>query len=231
MGLRPGGGARVISVLVPSRGRPESLAGSVSSLLGNAANPDGVEILVALDPDDDGPYADLRLGPRVWFWTAPERYGYARLERYYNHLATMANGDWLLGTWNDDARMLTQDWDAIIEQQDPAVLWLGCTTMGGGNFWPAWPAAWTKAIGHVALVSNVDVWMSEIGRRLHRERQIPVEVHHDRYDVTGGHDDQTYAEGRAVMGAFANHPDYDTPDNRAARIRDTVTIRRLLESA
>ena len=219
----------MISVLIPSRGRPKSLAESAASLLDLAANPDQVEILVALDPDDAGPYADLRLGPQVTFWTAPERYGYMRLERYYNHLATMAKGDWLLGTWNDDARMLTQGWDAIIEAQDPAVLWLGCTTMGGGNFWPAWPAAWTKALGHVALVSNVDVWMSEIGRRLGRERQVPVEVFHDRKDVTGGHDDATYAEGRAVLGSWANHPDYDTPDNRAARIRDTVTIRRLLE--
>ena len=219
----------MISVLIPSRGRPKSLAGSADSLLSLAANPDQVEILAAIDPDDEPAYAGLRDEGRIRFWTAPERYGYMRLERYYNHLAAMAQGSWLLGTWNDDARMLTQGWDEIIEAQDPAVLWLGCTTMGGGNFWPAWPAAWTRALGHVALVSNVDVWMSEIGRRLGRERQIPVEVFHDRKDVTGGHDDATYAEGRAVMGSWANHPDYDTPDNRAARFRDTVTIRRLLE--
>ena len=78
----------MISVLMPSRGRPESAAASAESLFSLAANPDQVEILVALDPDDDGPYADLRLGPRACFWTAPERYGYMRLERYYNHLAT-----------------------------------------------------------------------------------------------------------------------------------------------
>ncbi len=217
----------MISVLCPTRGRPGPLAESVSSLLDLASG--AVEVLTALDPDDSaGLDAAARLPVRAW--TAPERFGYMQLHRYYNHLASMAGGEWLL-VWNDDARMLTAGWDEIIAAQEQGALWLSCTTMRGGNFFPAWPAAWTRACGHVALAANIDVWISEVGRRLGREQQIPVEVFHDRYDVTGGHDDQTYAEGRKVMGAFANHPDYDTPDNRAARIRDTVTIRRLLESA
>ena len=222
----------MISVLTPSRGRASSLRDSVFAIIDHAASRDAVEVLVALDPDDEDAETARYLTegvPQVRYWTAPERYGYMQLHRYYNHLASMAGGEWLL-VWNDDARMLTAGWDEIIAAQERGALWLSCTTMRGGNFFPAWPAAWTRACGHVALAANIDVWISEVGRRLGRERQIPVEVFHDRYDVTGGHDDQTYAEGRAVMGAFANHPDYDTPDNRAARIRDTVTIRRLLEA-
>lgn len=214
---------------MPSRGRPDSLAESVASLLALAKDPASVEVLVAADPDDPGTADAARSLDGVRLWTAPERYGYMRLHRYYNRLAAMAEGEWLLGTWNDDARMLTPGWDEIIEAQQPGVLWSATRGMHGGNFWPCWPRAWSDAWGHVALCANVDVWVSEVGGRLGRQWQIPVEILHDRFDVTGGHDDQTYAEGRKVMGAYANHPDYDSPANREARIRDSLTARRLME--
>jgi len=214
----------MISVLCPSRGRPESLSGSIGSLLSLASDMTGVEILVAADPDD---HATAGAVPAVAAcWTAPERYGYAQLHRYYNHLAALARGEWLL-LWNDDARMLTRDWDKVIEGQEPGVLWPGSNQ--GPYFFPAWPKAWSDAWGHVSLSPNVDVWLSEVGSRLGLARPVPVEIVHDRKDITGGHDDLTYAEGRAVMGAYSNHPDYDSAANREARIRDAIAVRRLLE--
>lgn len=230
----------MISVLLPSRGRPQSLAKSVGSLLNTAADPERVQVLVAADPDDEitrnlavvlgdgesaaGARGDVRL------WVAPERYGYQALHEYYNGLASLAKGDWCL-LWNDDATMLTTGWDTVIHAQDPApaVLWLSSNQGMGGNFFPAWPRAWSDHLGHISLSPNVDVWISEVGRRIGRERQIPVQVLHDRADVTGGHQDQTYAEGRALMGPYANHPVHDSPEGREQRFRDAITLRRLLE--
>lgn len=216
----------MISVLLPSRGRPDSLIESVASLAAIAKDPDAVEVLVAIDPDDPATVdATLDLdGVRPW--TAPERYGYAQLHRYYNHLATMAKGEWLL-LWNDDATMRTPGWDEVIGGQEPGVLWLASNQ--GPYYFPAWPRAWSDAWGHVSLSPNVDVWVSEVGARVGRTVPVPVEIHHDRKDITGGHDDQTYAEGRALMGAYSNHPDYDSAANREARIRDAITVRRLME--
>jgi len=223
----------LISVLCPSRGRPESLRASAGSLLELAADMSSVEILVGMDPDDE-----LTVNSGLWAtpawpenaivrpWAAPERFGYAQLHRYYNALADQARGDWLL-LWNDDAVMKTQGWDEVIGRQEPCVLWPGANQ--GQFYFPAWPKAWSDAWGHVSLSPNVDVWVSEVGNRLGRARPVPVEIFHDRKDITGGHDDQTYAEGRAVMGACANHPDYDSAANREARIRDAITVRRLLE--
>ena len=222
----------MISVLLPSRGRPESLGESVTSLIGLAADPFAVEVLVGADPDDPETAgrdwtAEWEAGWGVQCWTAPERYGYAQLHRYYNHLAGMAKGEWLL-LWNDDARMLTQGWDQVLAAQEPGVLWLGSNQ--GQYYFPAWPRAWSDAWGHTSLSPNVDVWVSEVGTRLGLARPVPAGILHDRKDITGGHDDATYAEGRAVMGAYSNHPDYSSPANREARIRDAIAVRKLTEA-
>jgi hypothetical protein len=222
----------VISVLCPSRGRPESLCRSVDSLLGLAADPGTVRVLVAADPDDDSTLidADRKMGNKASVHLMPERFGYSQLHRYYNYLAGIAAGEWLM-VWNDDALMLTRGWDEIVHAQQPGALWLTANHAPGGNFFPVFPAAWARAWGHVALVANIDVWIQEVAARAGRMWKIPVEVFHDRFDVTGNeaNDDATYREGRAVMGLYSNHPDYDSPANREARIRDAIAVRRLME--
>ena len=185
----------MISVLIPSRGRPDSLAASILSMRDLAAGPDGLEFLVAVDPDDTVTLGAL---PPARIWTAPERYGYTGLHRYYNHLASMATGDWLM-VWNDDARMLTPSWDAVIGWQPPAVLWPQANHSPHACTFPVWPRAWTVATGHVSLSPHCDTWMQRTGEQTAMLR-IPVSVLHDRYDVTGSHGDQTYAEGRALLG-------------------------------
>lgn len=222
----------MISVLCPSRGRPESLRASAGWLFSLASDISSVEVLVAMDPDDK-PTLESGMwctpawpeGATVRPWIAPERYGYARIHEYCNHLAAMARGDWLL-LWNDDATMRTPGWDKVIEAEAPGVLWT--QSNHGQYFFPAWPKAWSDAWGHASLSPNVDVWVSEVGTRLGLARPVPVAVFHDRKDITGGHDDATYAEGRAVMGSYANHPGHDSPASREQRIADAVTVRRML---
>lgn len=104
----------MISVLCPSRGNPELLARSVQSLRARAwAEP---EILIAADADDAATCRKaLELTGRVHI---SERAGYDRLHEYYQALAAVATGDWLL-VWNDDAVMMTDGWDARIGELPP----------------------------------------------------------------------------------------------------------------
>ncbi|HEY6117710.1 MAG TPA: glycosyltransferase, partial [Candidatus Dormibacteraeota bacterium] len=111
----------MISVLLPSRGRPKALEETITGLLRLADEPDAIQVLVAADPDDDGTLA-AELPDQVTVWTAPQRYGYPRLHEYVNALAAQAGGDWLM-LWNDDARILTPGWDQAIEAAPQAVLW------------------------------------------------------------------------------------------------------------
>lgn len=214
---------QLVSVLLPSRGRPTALAGTINRLLDLADRPDGVQILVAADPDDPGTCgADLPRQATVW--TAPERYGYPRLHEYVNRLATQADGGWLM-LWNDDARILTEGWDTIIGAQPPGVLWPRSNDIATCNTFPIWPRAWTDHLGHVSLSPHCDSWIQFLGQSLGRHDRVDVEILHDRADLTGGHDDQTRAESLAGYRTA----DYGSPAMEAARAADVAALRTLLD--
>jgi hypothetical protein len=217
----------MISALLPSRGRLASLVVSVGSLVTTASRPENVEVLVMGDPDDIAsiPAAWRYPAPRqVRAWIAPERYGYGRLHEYYNALAARAGGDWLL-IWNDDATMLTDGWDEIIEAAGPAVLWLEANHSPQANMFPAWPRAWYEAAGRVSGSPHCDSWLQLLGGLL-GQRRVPVQVAHHRADVTGEHADATYAEGRGLIGTDGYWPG-GQPDNGAV-LADALRIREVL---
>jgi hypothetical protein len=179
-----------ISVLLPTRNRPELLAHSIRSLLDNADAPDGIEILLAVD-------ADAPAAPpfQVKTWTAPERYGSLRMQEYYNHLAAVASGTWLM-IWNDDTTMLTPHWDSVVRANPGMCLWLDHCGTGPDhcNMFPIWPRAWTETLGHVADGSpRVDTWLQEVAELLGKQVKVPVQVEHISPD------DQTWREGREYL--------------------------------
>lgn len=217
-------GDQLISVLLPSRGRPKALAESVSTLLGLADRPGGIEIIIAADPDDE-PTLQTELPWQARLWTAPERYGYSRLHEYVNRLAEQADGDWLM-LWNDDARILTPGWDTVIEAAPTGVLWPHSNDIPTCNTFPIWPRTWTDRLGHVSLSPHNDSWIQYLGQSLGRHERVAVEVLHDRADLTGGHDDQTRAESLAGYRSA----DYASPAMQAAREADVAVLRALLDA-
>jgi GT2 family glycosyltransferase len=164
-----------ISVLLPTRNRPELLAHSISSLLDLAERPEDIEFLLAVDPDAP---AELPRG-QGQVWTAPERYGLDGLHKYYNHLATLATGTWLM-IWNDDAVMTTAGWDALVMKHAPDwVLWPDDNCQPHCNDFPIWPRSWAEFFGYVSLSSRVDTWVQEIGDLLHRQIRVNIYIRHE----------------------------------------------------
>lgn len=214
----------MISVLLPSRGRPAALTESVASLLGLADRPDDIEVLVAVDPDDPDT-SEVGLPRQATLWTAPERYGYPRLHEYVNRLAERASGGWLM-LWNDDARILTEGWDTVVKAASDTVLWPHSNDVPTCNTFPIWPRTWTDHLGHVSLSPHCDSWIQYLGQALDRHERVDVEILHDRADLTGGHDDQTRAESLAGYRTA----DYGSPAMEAARAADVTALRHLLDS-
>ena len=205
----------MISVLLPSRGRPDALRESVTGLLGMAACAENVEIIVAADPDDAA--TQQVRPPRTGMLVAPERYGYANLHVYMNALASVATGKWLM-MWNVDCRMLTPGWDEVILGEAPGILWPAVNYAPGINTFPVIPAAWVKALGHVSLDQSADMWWHDIGEMTGTMRKIPVSIRHEHL-----HGDQTTADKLAVMNVATFH----TPEMDAARAADAAKIARL----
>ena len=189
----------MISAILASRGRPDSLRRSVASLRELADKPDAIEVVVAFDPDDE-PTGAVAEDIGALTVRAPERYGYARLYEYYRAAAEMSTGDWLLN-WNDDAFMTTAGWDSQIEGLPPHIMVADLHNAFSPDLccFPAVRREAVDALGGFCTVDNphMDTWWQEIGRRSNTIDAIPAHVHHDRRDITGGHDDATFREGRS----------------------------------
>jgi hypothetical protein len=215
----------VISVLVPSRGRPGELAGALASLRDRAISPGRVEYLVALDADDPADYGEALAGVYA-IHVAAERYGYQHLHLYWNELAKLARGDWLM-MWNDDTAMLTAGWDNIIRGQPRnCVLWPGVLGHPAvSNPFPVWPAAWSRLLGYVSPVMHPDTYVQGLGNALGRVRRIPVEIRHDRPDLTGRDGDQTHEQGRGLLGPDGMVPGWDRDAVGALVAADAARIR------
>jgi hypothetical protein len=217
----------LVSVCFASRGRPASCGRALQSLFGNAADPGRIEAIVAVDPDEDMDAYRAALPDGARLWVAPERFGYQRLHDYLNPLAKEARGTWCF--WlNDDMVLLTDGWDEIVRRNRPAILWPHANHVHHANIAPIWPRAWSEALGHVTPTTHMDTYLQYLGEALGRHDKIPVEIIHDRADVTGGHDDQTYAEGRKLLGSEGMVPGFDGAAVRAQVEADAQVIRRLL---
>lgn len=200
---------------------------ATDSLIHTAADRLALEIIVAVDPDDD----EVKSAAYPWpveLWVAPERYGYTQLHKYLNALAEQATGEWLMW-FNDDMRMLTRGWDSIITSHRPAVIWPRANHVHHANIAPAWPRAWSNATGRASPTSHMDTYWQRVGEALGRHDQVDVEIFHDRADVTGGHDDQTYAEGRKLLGSEGMIPGWDESEFQQQVTRDVAIIRDALD--
>ncbi|MFB4265322.1 glycosyltransferase family 2 protein [Nonomuraea sp. GTA35] len=213
-----------ISVLLPSRGRPQALHESVASLRTLTDKPRRVEVLVAADPDDHDTIAAAEAIDAT-VWVAPRRYGYAHLHRYVNALAELASGDWLL-LWNDDARMLTTGWDSRTVEAPHGVLWPAHNGSPYLNVFPIVHARLVAMWGHFSLSPHCDSWVQDIADAAGIHHHIDVAVLHDRYDLTGGHNDQTYREAKAGYRTS----DYHSPLMVARRQRDIDILRTAQEA-
>jgi hypothetical protein len=99
----------VISLLCPSRGRPENLRRLSESAFSLAASPLDIEVLAYVDLDDPAlpqyvalDCAEIHTGERIMFTD------------YWNKLAEVARGD-IMGMMGDDVVFRTPGWDVMVE--------------------------------------------------------------------------------------------------------------------
>lgn len=222
-----------ISILLPTRKRTEAVVKSIGSLLANAKDTSRIEILIAYDDDDD---ESRQFFSETWYpflaqceattkVFETERFGYLRLYKYVNFLAEQATGDWIM-FWNDDALMLTENWDEEIVKNDGwfGLLRMPCVTMNHPfALFPIIPREWTEFFGQVSPVNHSDWWIYNVTVPAGRMRNIPVQVYHDRADVTGGNNDETFKEqSYAADGKDPTNPeDYAHPE-RQKDLRDWI---------
>lgn len=192
----------LVSVMLPTRQRTDLVKRSVISLLEKSADPTTIEVLIAYDNDDQMSkdyfvdewkqlISSYKSHTQVYETPA---WGYGDLNNYYNLLASNAQGQWLL-LWNDDALMISQNWDKEVESNRD---FLGMIHMTTDNFqknltlFPMVPKKWIDVFGCLSLSNLNDSWIQDICAEAGTVLPISSKVFHDRFDVTGNNQDSTY---------------------------------------
>lgn len=229
----------VISILLPTRGRKEVLKNSLQSLVSKAKYPERLEILFGVDEDDQGVidyirddlseiFKPLNIEARASIF---KPLGYENLHIYVNTLAGNATGEWLF-FWNDDCLMETKNWDTVIDKHKGKFKLLAPKDNHNGHPYailPIVPKDWFILMGHLSQNPQNDAWLSHIAYMLDIFERINFKFIHDRADITGNNNDETFQNRKYKEGNPQDPADFGHPDMQNARVNSAHKIAWFLE--
>lgn len=214
----------MISVLLPTRGRPEGLKKAVDTLLETAAKPDELEFIFRFD-DDEPIHLSRMVNGHVL--TGP-RLGYSKMHLYYEECIKASKGELLL-TWNDDTEMLTPDWDVLLTEKayepgfGPVMQFIRRDINPiADDTLPLVPRCVYEAMGHLSLHCYVDSWLSCVANLTgmlrfrndvvfhhHRlsdqtamDNQAATKIEHDKFHGFGAEQAQDVVKVKAMLMAL-----------------------------
>jgi hypothetical protein len=226
-------GQFAISMLLATRGRTTALDRSIHSLMTLAADPARIQVMFAFDRDDtvglDHWQNQLQpwMDERGFHYTAMKfnPLGYIRLHIYNNMMAKQARGDWFV-IWNDDAIMQTPGWDTVIRDHDGQFRLLAFHTHNDHPYsiFPILPRKWYDILGYISPHPTQDGWLSQQAYMLDIWERIPVWVEHDRCDLTGNNNDETFQKRAMLEGNPSDPNDFHSFQQMDLRHRDSARL-------
>jgi hypothetical protein len=123
--------------------------------------------------------------------------GYQKLNVYYNTLAGLAWGQWLM-VWNDDALIDTAGWDLVLDRyldHPMPLLRMPCSNFEHPfALFPIIRKEWFNVCGFFSYYTHIDRFLYNVAQNIAGNIivDIPVTVTHDRADLTGNNRDQTF---------------------------------------
>ena len=228
-----------IAVLLPTRGRGDALERSVKSLFDLADHPERIQLMLGFDNDDAEGISAFEETLQPWLDSNGHEYtamgfeplGYTRLNEYVNTLGLASDADWVF-FWNDDTYMETQGWDSVIESHTGEFKLLAVHTHNDHPYsiFPIAPRLWLDHLGHLSPHQISDAWLSQQAYMLDIWERIPVNVVHDRHDLTGNNNDDTYKNRIMYEGNPADPRDFHNYRWSNLRIEETENIAFLLRT-
>jgi hypothetical protein len=222
-----------IAMLLATRGRTDSLGRSIRSLVELADNIAQVQIMFAFDRDDEAGLNYFATDLQPWLdardiaYSAMkfDRMGYIGLHKYNNAMAAQTSAKWLC-IWNDDAVMETQGWDTTIMSYDGEFKLLSYRThnLHPYSIFPIVPRKWYDLLGYISPHPTQDGWVSQQAYMLDIYERIPVDVLHDRYDLTGNNHDDTFRNRPMLEGKPDDPRDFHSKQMLDLRHRDAAKL-------
>jgi ribosomal protein S15P/S13E len=232
--------SRKISFLLPTRGRTAALKQSIESLLSLADMPRTIQICIGFDRDDVATYDYFVEHIQPLFDQYQAGYvvmkfnpmGYANLHKYSNTLAKhTGNSDWLI-IWNDDTVMQTPGWDTVIQSRTGQFKLLAFHTHQDHPYsiFPVVPRKWYELLDYISPHPSQDAWVSQQAYMLDIWERIPVNVLHDRHDITGNNADDTFKNRIILEGNPKNPWDFHSQQMLEFRHRDCEKLAKYMKS-
>jgi 2-polyprenyl-3-methyl-5-hydroxy-6-metoxy-1,4-benzoquinol methylase len=167
----------LVSVLIPTRGRPAQLCQAISSIYDLAQDKSLVEFILKIDDDDLETIEcakNLASALPLKAIVSPRGNGYHDMHTWVNTMSEAATGDWLF-LFNDDARMATPDWDQLVLKLSlAAVNWHGVKDVccipiptAGSEYAEEFMFLRRKVttiLGHYSLIPHNDTWIKTLMR-------------------------------------------------------------------
>lgn len=227
-----------IAILLPTRGRAESLERSIRSLVDNADEIKRVQLMFGFDDDDAvgathfaeviQPYLDKK---KINYTALSfEPMGYIRLNEYVNELARGSDARWLV-FWNDDAIMHSKSWDTDIMKYEGQFKVLAFDTHNKHPYsiFPIVPRMWLELLGYLSPHQISDGWISQQAYMLDIMERTDINVEHDRFDLTGNNHDETFKNRPMLEGNPSDPRDFHSTENTTLRQQDAAKIAQYLE--
>lgn len=200
----------MISLLCPTRGRPDSIRRFVHHALKTAEG--DIEILFYVDSDDEESADTVRSFaiPEVVLVTGPRRV----MSDYWNHLVPAAHGD-ILGLMGDDIVIWTHGWDRMVEEEferwpDRLVFVHGRdglqdARLGTHGFLHR---DWISGVGHMTpdcfSCDYADAWINDVANALGRRVFLPGLMTEHLHPAAGKAPVDATHEERIARGARDN---------------------------
>lgn len=181
--------ASTISLLLPTRQRPNQLSRMVNSVIDTARHPELVEIVAYVDRDDpsyDGVEFDI---DHTWVRGPRSHDGLVNLSVMWNHCYASCEGDIVMHC-GDDIVFRTPDWDVIVREAFDAVPDKVLFAFGqdgyqdGNNFGTHGfiHRKWVETVGYLfppLFVSDYnDAFLNDVAKLIDRHREIPIYTEH-----------------------------------------------------
>lgn len=228
-----------IAVLLPTRGRTDSLSRSIKSIVNCVADTSSIQILMAFDDDDEIGINHFKSEIQPWLdeksitYSAKlfTRLGYQGLNLYYNTLAKDATADWFF-VWNDDSVMETTGWDDVIRKYNGQFKLLKIHTHNEHPYsiFPIVPKAWYDVTGYLSRHQMIDAELSQIAYMIDVIEIVDIYATHERPDLVGKEEDATDKDRVRFEGNPKNPVDFHHIDYGNHRLNDSEKLARYMKT-
>jgi len=232
------GGKSGLSILCPTRERPDQVLRLIDSVFLTAASPDKIEILFYIDSDDESFPALDHFSSRVKVFKGPRTW----ISNAHNYLYSHCEGE-IVMTGADDMVFRTQGWDSAIYAAfdsipDKIALIYGNdlgTHAGKIATHGFFHRNWIESLGtwvQPGRGSLWDLWSTENARKLGRLvflENVVIEHVHYRQSKTEVSFDKTYSYVRSMNSSF--RPEVTYKRLKRERRIDRILLSEKMDSA